>query len=66
MGGAQGGGRGGDKTIRGKEMGAGDGVKGWTYSGFVFRFNTKTYITPHICDFCKKTVMMGVRCKDCK
>lgn len=30
------------------------------------RFSTKAFITPHICDYCKKTVMMGVRCKDCK
>ena len=30
------------------------------------RFTTKTFLTHPVCDYCKKTVMIGVKCKHCK
>ena len=29
-------------------------------------FTARSFISPHICDVCKKTVIIGVRCKHCK
>jgi hypothetical protein len=30
------------------------------------RFTAKTFPTPHLCTVCKKTMMLGVKCKHCQ
>ena len=30
------------------------------------RFTTKTFLTHPVCDYCKKTIVIGVKCKHCK